>query len=101
MNTAKGKLLVPLIVSIIAILVLVSFSPMVSYTTEAKPEISTNNQTIWIYEGHRLLYHGPGSTSNTSFALGTFTQDANEPITYNATIYQPDWNIDGTRLFQG
>ena len=101
MITGKGKLLVPLIVSIIALLVLVSFSPIASHTTEAKPDISTNNQTIWIYEGHRLLYHGPGNANNDSFALGTFTQDANEPITYNVTIYQPDWNIDGTGLVPG
>ena len=101
MNTTKGKLLVPLIVSIIALLVLVSFNPMASQTTEAKPDISTNDQTIWIYQGHRLLYHGPGNANNDSFALGTFTQDANEPISYNATIYQPDWNIDGTGLVPG
>ena len=100
MNT-KGKLLIPLIVSIIALLVLVSFNPVISHTTEAKPEISTNNQTIWIYQGHRLLYHGPGNANNDSFAIGTITQDANEPITYNATIYQPDWEIDGSNLYSG
>ena len=101
MNTTKGKLLVPLIVSIIALLVLVSFNPMISHTTEAKPEISTNDQTIWIYQGHRLLYHGPGNANNDSFAIGTIKQDANEPITYNATIYQPDWEIDGSNLYSG
>ena len=100
MNITKGKLLVPLIVSIIALLVLVSFSPMAS-DINAKAEISTNNQTIWIYQGHRLLYHGPGNANNDSFSIGTITQDAGEPITYNATIYQPDWEIDGANLYSG
>ena len=59
MKAEKGKFLVPLIVSIIALLVLVSFSPIASNNAMAKPDISTNNQTIWIYEGHRLIYHGP------------------------------------------
>ena len=101
MKTGKGKFLAPLIVSIIALLVLVNFTPMASNNALTKPYISTNNQTIWIYQGHRLIYHGPGNANNDSFGLGTITQDAGQPITYNATIYQPDWEIDGNNLYSG
>ena len=101
MKTGKGKFLVPLIVSIIALLVLVNFTPMASNNTLTKPDTSTNNQTIWIYQGQRLIYHGPGNANNDSFGLGTITQDAGQPITYNATIYQPDWEIDGSNLYSG
>ena len=101
MNTGKGKLLIPLIVSVIALLVLVNLSPMAYHNIQAKPDTSTNDQTIWIYQGNRLIYQGNGSTSNTSFGIGTITQDAGEPITYNATIYQPDWEIDGNNLYSG
>ena len=101
MKMGKGKFLVPLIVSIIALLVLVNFTPMASNNTLTKPYISTNNQTIWIYQGQRLIYHGPGNANNDSFGLGTITQDAGQPITYNATIYQPDWEIDGSNLYSG
>ena len=101
MNTGKGKLLLPLIVSVIALLVLVNLSPMASHNIPAKPDTSTNNQTIWIYQGNRLIYQGNGSASNTSFGIGTITQDAGESITYNATIYQPDWEIDGNSLYSG
>lgn len=93
--------LVPLIVSIIALLVLVSFSPMAPHNIGIQPEISTSDQTIWIYQDNRLIYHGPANTNNDSFSLGTITQDANEPITYNATIYQPDWEIDGNNIYSG
>ena len=86
MKTGKGKFLVPLIVSIIALLVLVNFTPMASNNTLTKPDTSTNNQTIWIYQGQRLIYHGPGNANNDSFGLGTITQDAGQPIIYNATI---------------
>jgi hypothetical protein len=101
MKTGKGKFLIPFIVSIIALIVLVNFTPMASNNSMSKPDISTNNQTIWIYQGQRLIYHGPGNANNDSFGLGTIRQDASEPITYNATIYQLDWEIDGSNLYSG
>ncbi len=97
----RGKMLIPLAISVISMIVLLNFTPMAPSSSQANPDTSTNNQTIWIYQGSRLLYHGTGNTSNDSFSIGTITQDASEPITYNATIYQPDWEIDGNNLYSG
>ncbi len=99
MNTRKSGLLIPMILAMIAILVMVNLSPVIFFVARSAPDISANNQTIWIFQGKRTIYHGPGNANNDSFGLGTFTQDANEPITYNVTLYEPTWEIDGSDTF--
>lgn len=96
----RFKSTLPFIAVLLSLTIL--FGPVanvVSNSSLVSPEISANNQTIWIFQGHRVIYHGPGNANNDSFGLGTITQDANEPITYNITLYEPYWVINGSNTF--
>lgn len=96
----KSRSLIPLAAVILSLVIL--FNPVtqvISSSVNASPDTSANNQTIWIFQGHRIIYHGPGNANNDSFGLGTFTQDASEPITYNITLFEPYWIVDGSNTF--
>ena len=93
----KLNFLGPAAIVFLAIIILATSVnvPLHNSSPIVNPAISATSQTIYIFQGNRLIWTGPGNTSGDSFSVGEYTQDANVSITYNATIFEPCWTIDG------